>query len=459
VLPAAVGTIAASLLVWVATRDGRTPETKMASADAVTESRPLPTPAQEPARPQLSELKKEQPATPVDELRQAKPAAASKMARLEPSAAPVEAPKQTPLPATGFSTVGGVAGGVAQAPPPKALPAPPPPAVTSPTAPPPARQAAVSGLPQSTINITLDGVSVSDPRRSSETFFAMVAIKEFSSPPFQRLDAVENVVVAKPPAGDATAVFRSGAGAGGGGGGAGGGRGGGGAGRGGAAAAGMAGGVPADRGAIEGSIQDPAGGTIPGATVQARALGSGLTTTATTDNLGNYRIAALAPGAYTVTATLQGFVTQVFNDVVVEAGKTARTNVTLTVGAISESVTVAAASSALRDQLDQPRQTRWRIFADNVIHRSSDGTNWTTVRLEAGLPQVTTGVAPSPTICWLVGRSGLVLVMSNGTTFRRMATPANVDLVAVQATDALRATVTADNGRQFTTADGGLTWK
>jgi Carboxypeptidase regulatory-like domain/Putative zinc-finger len=465
-LPMAVGTIAASLLVWVATRDGAAPDTQIATSRTATESRSLPASPESAARPQLSELKDERPdakqlgaarsaqagrgqqkkETRADAGRPSQPAEMSKTARAEPLLpAPAAAPKPSPAP-TGFSTKGGVAGGVvgglAQpvSPPPAAMPPPPPAPVTS------ARQTTISGLPQATINITLDGVSMSDPMRSSETFFAMNLLAEFASPLSARLDALEAVSVKQTNATDA--VFRAGAG--------GGGRGGGG--RGGAGAgAGVASAVPVGaRGAIEGSIQDPGGGVVPGVVVQARALGSAVTSTATTDNLGNYRFTGLAPGTYTVTANLQGFVTKAVDDVVVETGKTTRANVTLTLAALTETVTVQSASKTPREQMGA---TRWRIFSNNVVHRSGDGVNWTTVRLDAGLPEVTTGVAPAPAICWLVGRAGLVLVMSNGTTFRRVATPANVDLRSVQATDALNATVTAADGRKFTTADGGLSWK
>jgi hypothetical protein len=104
--------------------------------------------------------------------------------------------------------------------------------------------------------------------------------------------------------------------------------------------------------------------------------------------------------------------------------------------------------------------TGWRIFERNVVQRSRDGgVSWQPAQIERDLPEITTGVAPSKTVCWLIGRAGLVLVSSDAVTFRRVATPANVDLRFVQATDALNATVTAADGRKFTTADGGLTWR
>jgi hypothetical protein len=102
----------------------------------------------------------------------------------------------------------------------------------------------------------------------------------------------------------------------------------------------------------------------------------------------------------------------------------------------------------------------WRIFVGNRVERSRDnGLTWTAIKLDAGLPAITSGVAPAGQICWLVGARGLVLVSTDATTFTRLAAPAEVDLVSVQAADERTATVTAADGRTFTTIDGGRTWK
>ena len=71
---------------------------------------------------------------------------------------------------------------------------------------------------------------------------------------------------------------------------------------------------------------------------------------------------------------------------------------------------------------------------------------------------LTAGVAPSPTVCWIVGRRGTVLLSTDGLQWRRLAFPESADLVTVQATDALTATVTTADNRRFRTADGGQTW-
>ena len=101
---------------------------------------------------------------------------------------------------------------------------------------------------------------------------------------------------------------------------------------------------------------------------------------------------------------------------------------------------------------------RWRI-ANTAIERSEDsGASWTAIRSLAG-DAITGGAAPAPSICWLIGPGGLVMVTVDGLTFARVPLPERVDLTAVTATDARTATVTTADGRRFRTDDAGRTWR
>jgi hypothetical protein len=121
-------------------------------------------------------------------------------------------------------------------------------------------------------------------------------------------------------------------------------------------------------------------------------------------------------------------------------------------------VSAPAPAMAKAEAVNQP--AHWRIFVGNRVERSRDnGLTWTAIKVDAGLPSITNGSAPSGQICWLVGARGLVLVSADATTFTRAAAPAEVDLVSVQAADERSAVVTAADGRTFTTIDGGKTWK
>jgi photosynthesis system II assembly factor YCF48-like protein/putative zinc finger protein len=109
---------------------------------------------------------------------------------------------------------------------------------------------------------------------------------------------------------------------------------------------------------------------------------------------------------------------------------------------------------------------RWRIVPPASIQRSTDGgVTWSLVDpvptlVNAG--PVTTilsaGASPARDVCWIVGRNGIVLLSTDGATWRRLQIPEPLDLASVRAADASHAVVTAANGRRFATTDGGTTW-
>ena len=103
-------------------------------------------------------------------------------------------------------------------------------------------------------------------------------------------------------------------------------------------------------------------------------------------------------------------------------------------------------------------QVRWRI-SGALVERSSDGgRSWRPQPAADGVILLA-GSAPAATVCWLVGRDGLVLLSTDGDTWRRLVFPEMAaTLVGVEATDTLTATVTAEDGRRFRTSDGGKTW-
>jgi outer membrane receptor protein involved in Fe transport len=99
---------------------------------------------------------------------------------------------------------------------------------------------------------------------------------------------------------------------------------------------------------LTGSVLDTSGATIPGATVVAKNNGTGVTTETTSSGQGTFSIPALLPGTYTVTVTLEGFKTAVYNDVVLNAGVPAALTARLEVGGITETVTVEGASALVQ---------------------------------------------------------------------------------------------------------------
>jgi hypothetical protein len=101
----------------------------------------------------------------------------------------------------------------------------------------------------------------------------------------------------------------------------------------------------------------------------------------------------------------------------------------------------------------------WRVMASGQVEKSADAKTWQPIRIDPPVQGLTGGTAPSPLVCWLIGRAGVVLVTTDGLEFRRVTSPTAANLTSIRATDALRATVTSADGQTFTTVDGGKTWK
>ena len=101
----------------------------------------------------------------------------------------------------------------------------------------------------------------------------------------------------------------------------------------------------------------------------------------------------------------------------------------------------------------------WRILSTDVIERSVDRLGWEAVAIDPPVRGLAGGAAPSATVCWIIGRAGLVLLTTDGKEFARVTQPAPADLISITAQDAFRATVTTVGGQTFSTTDGGKNWK
>lgn len=97
-------------------------------------------------------------------------------------------------------------------------------------------------------------------------------------------------------------------------------------------------------GTIEGTITDTSGAALPGVTVTITNTDTGAERVVVTGNEGAYRAPLLPLGSYAVVAELQGFKKFEQRGVSLSAGQTALINVTLSVGSVSETITVTGES-------------------------------------------------------------------------------------------------------------------
>ena len=94
-------------------------------------------------------------------------------------------------------------------------------------------------------------------------------------------------------------------------------------------------------GSIAGVVTDQTGGAAPGVTVTLKNTETGITRTVTTGPTGRYEAPSMPLGIYEVSAALSGFQTAVHNGIELTLGKNAVVDFALTIGEVSQSVTVA----------------------------------------------------------------------------------------------------------------------
>ncbi len=102
------------------------------------------------------------------------------------------------------------------------------------------------------------------------------------------------------------------------------------------------------------------------------------------------------------------------------------------------------------------RNFSWRVVGLEVERTNNGGRDWRKQMVTLTKP-IAGGTAPSAAVCWLVGRSGAVFV-AVGSQWRDVSLTELVDLVEVAAIDSMNATVTASDGRRFSTSDAGVSW-
>jgi hypothetical protein len=120
----------------------------------------------------------------------------------------------------------------------------------------------------------------------------------------------------------------------------------------------------AANGSIEGAVSDTSGGVLPGVTVTVTNTDTGAERTVVTNEKGLYRAPLMPLGTYRVVAELQGFKRFEQTGVKLSVGDTAVVNITLGVGAVSETITVNADSPLL----DTARIDIGHTLTDQEVH-------------------------------------------------------------------------------------------
>ena len=130
-------------------------------------------------------------------------------------------------------------------------------------------------------------------------------------------------------------------------------------------------------GSIEGTITDPQGGVVPGASVTITGINVGFSRTVTSDDSGFFRVLEVPPGTYRVAiGATGGFGANERSDVVVTLGKATPVNFTLAAAAVGATVEVTQSDTAAIDPTDSKIQTN---ITERTIELVPKGTNFTSV--------------------------------------------------------------------------------
>src|ERR1051326_574244 len=99
-----------------------------------------------------------------------------------------------------------------------------------------------------------------------------------------------------------------------------------------------------DRGTIEGRVADPSTAVIAGAKITVTNQNTGIKSSTTSNETGNYAVRGLAYGQYEMSVEANGFRKSVQRDIDVEVAQTLNLDITLQLGQVDQAVEVSAAA-------------------------------------------------------------------------------------------------------------------
>lgn len=145
------------------------------------------------------------------------------------------------------------------------------------------------------------------------------------------------------------------------------------------------------RGTVLGRVTDSSGGVVPGADVRITNDSTRVFAAARSNEAGNWVLPYLLPGIYTLQCEVQGFKKWTRPSIQVRINDSVEVNITLEVGAASETITVtdttpllSSTEASLGQVVDERRVLELPLFAGNamdLVHLAPGTVNGTDMRL------------------------------------------------------------------------------
>ncbi|MEO8369535.1 MAG: carboxypeptidase-like regulatory domain-containing protein, partial [Candidatus Solibacter sp.] len=161
-----------------------------------------------------------------------------------------------------------------------------------------------------------------------------------------------------------------------------------------------------DTAEVLGTVRDNSGAVIARASITLLNEGTGIQNKAVTGDDGNYTFSNVKIGTYTVSAEAAGFSKAVAKGVVANVNARQRVDLVLQVGAVTETVEVAAAASVLETDSSSRSQL---INTKGVVELPINGRSYSDLAL------LTTGVVKAPS--YAGGREGAFIVNGLRSTY------------------------------------------
>jgi hypothetical protein len=139
---------------------------------------------------------------------------------------------------------------------------------------------------------------------------------------------------------------------------------------------------------VSGTVTDPTGGVVAGATVTATNTATAIARNVTTDSAGVFTIPNLVPGPYDFRISAPGFSTSVQSGVALSVGQQQQLNFAMTVGATTTEVQVSAAAP----QIDLTSSAiSGQVESETVRELPLNGRDWTSLAiLQPGVKPIET---------------------------------------------------------------------
>lgn len=119
-------------------------------------------------------------------------------------------------------------------------------------------------------------------------------------------------------------------------------------------------------GTITGTITDPSGAAVPGASLAIRNIDTGIERRMESNDAGNYVAAFLQPGHYEVEVAKSGFAGVLRKDLVLQVGQTLTVDLSITVKSTQEQVTVTGEAPVVDPQKTEVSQVVSQSAVDNL---------------------------------------------------------------------------------------------